>query len=689
MPTGSPPSRYIAWAKALILVALIAVVYWPTLDNGLITDDGIYVLGPADFPALVGWTGLSNMWFALGVTPQYYPLVHSAMWVEFQAWGVDPRGYHAMNMLWHAGVSLLLWRLLYRLQVPGAWLAAAIFAVHPVEVESVAWASERKNLMSAALALSSMLAYLRFQPWLAEPIGETQADNSTSGSLWWLALSIVLYLAAMLSKTVVASAPAVLLVIVWWKRGRIERSDWRPLAPLFAVGIAMGVLSVWMERTYVGATGSDWHLGSVERVLIAGRAVWFYAGKLVWPYPLSFLYPRWTIDAGVWWQYLYPAAALALVVLLWSARHRIGRGPLAAALVFGGVLVPALGFFNVFPFVFSFVADHYQYHASMALIALAAAALTLATAKLGAGRTMPWLAAALLLPPLAYLARQETFAYRSEETLFRHAIARYPEAWAAHYDLACTLNVEQRYAEALSEFETAQRLSPGQARIDVGLGDAHAALGHLGAAEAAYRNALAADLDIDSRANNMVHLAGVLNRQGRHAEALELCQQGLKLRKGATDGLATAATALQGLERRDEAVAVLRDWVRIEPRSLKAHLTLAEALSASGNFAAAAVELKSAAELAPDAGALREKLAVAYLQSGQAALAEQELRSALKLPSPTASAHDLLGIVHAQRGDLKAAISEFEAALAIEPDNAGARSNLEKAREVMQQSTGQ
>ncbi len=146
--------------------------------------------------------------------------------------------------------------------------------------------------------------------------------------------------------------------------------------PFFVAGAALALVTSWLERTHVGASGPDWALSVLDRCLIAGRALWFYAGKLLWPANLTFIYPRWQVDPGVWWQWLFPLMAVAMVTILWSLRERIGRGPLVAVLFFAGTLFPALGFANVYPMRYSFVADHFQYLASAGLIALAAAGLT-------------------------------------------------------------------------------------------------------------------------------------------------------------------------------------------------------------------------------------------------------------------------------------------------------------------------
>jgi hypothetical protein len=316
---------------------------------------------------------------------QYYPLVHTSFWLEYHLWQLDPFGYHLVNVLLQAVNAILLWRVLEKLQVRGAWLAAAIFAIHPVHVESVAWISERKNLLCGAFYLSSLLAYLRFRPLGTVPRGsaERQAGETPAplrnqpvenrlGRWYWLALA--LFVGAMLSKTVACTLPVTILVVTWWKRGSIKQRDLGLVTPFLAVGAALGFVTVWVEIYRTGASGAGWSFTSFDRVLIAGRALWFYAAKLLWPENLTFIYPRWTIDAGDWRQWMFPLGAALVALALWAMHRRIGRGPIAAAAFFIITLGPALGFFNVYPMRYTFVADHYQYLASIGLIVAVVAA---------------------------------------------------------------------------------------------------------------------------------------------------------------------------------------------------------------------------------------------------------------------------------------------------------------------------
>ena len=325
------------WLPALLLATLLA--YRPVWHGGLLWDDNAHITAPD----LRGIQGLPRIWFDLGATQQYYPVVHTAFWILYSLWGEQTLAYHLTNILLHVLSAFLLALILRRLSVPGAWLAAMIFALHPVQVESVAWISELKNTLSGAFYLGAALSYLCF---------------AESRRRRFYAAGLFLFAMALLSKSVTATLPAGLLILFWWQRRILNlRRDVLPLVPFFALGIAGGLLTVWVERTLIGAEGAEFNFNLIERCLIAGRAIWFYLAKLVWPVHLVFQYPRWQIDSGAVWQYLYPLGAMLLLAGLWKVRKR-SRAPLAAMVFYCVTLFPALGFFNVYPFVFSFVADH-------------------------------------------------------------------------------------------------------------------------------------------------------------------------------------------------------------------------------------------------------------------------------------------------------------------------------------------
>jgi tetratricopeptide (TPR) repeat protein len=442
-PAASNWRDALRWGAALLVLTL--AVYFPVRKAGFIWDDNDYL---TDNPTLYADNALARIWSEPKASPQYYPLVFTSFWLEMRLWGMEPAGYHFTNVLLHAFGTLLLWRVLVRLGVPGAWLAAALFAIHPVQVESVAWVTQRKNVLSGFFYWGALLCYLRF----------TGVGSGGPGRWAWYAASLALFVAALLSKTVTCTLPAVLVLLVWWQQGRLTRRDFLALTPMFALGIGMGLTTAFLEVTQVGAAGSDFDLHGLDRVLLAGRALWFYLGKLVWPVPLIFIYPRWTIDAAQPWQYLFPAAALFLAGVLWWGRSRWGWGPLVAYLCFTGTLFPALGFFDVYPFRFSFVADHFQYLACAAPLAVLAALLTVAARRFRpeAGVVL----ALLLLATLGALTWTQIRIYQDNETLFRDTLTKNPGCWMAHNNLGNLALKESHFTDAEKEFRACIELKP-------------------------------------------------------------------------------------------------------------------------------------------------------------------------------------------------------------------------------------
>ncbi len=408
------------FAGALLLAAAFAA-HGPAITRcGWIWDDDDYV---THNPLLVAEDGLARIWLEPRASPQWYPLVFTTFRVERALWGLDPRGFHATNVALHGLSALLLWRLLRRLRLPGGWLAAALFACHPLQVESVAWVTERKNVLSLALALAS--AHVLLPLFVTRPLPRRALARLAGGAL--------LFGLALLSKSVVASLPAALLVVAWW-RGRLDARSWAAAAPLLALGAAAGLHTAWVEQVHVGARLG---LPLVDRVLVAGRALSHHARTLVWPAPASFVHPRFVVDATDPRDWLHPLGWALALALLWWRRDRLGRGPLAATLVFAGVLAPALGLLEVYPHRFSWVADHFAYHATPAGLAGLACGLTLAARRRGPRGPRLVGAALVAAATLGCWARLPAFA--DEESLWRTTLAANPGAVLARTNLARVL----------------------------------------------------------------------------------------------------------------------------------------------------------------------------------------------------------------------------------------------------------
>jgi len=601
---------------AIALPLAVLAAYAPVLRAGFIWDDDAHVTRP-DLRSLAG---LRRIWAEPGATQQYYPVLHSAFWAEHHLWGDSPLGYHLINLALHAGAAFLLFLFLRRLAVPGAALAAAAFAVHPVMVESVAWISEQKNTLSGVFALGAALVYLRFD-------GRRRPG--------WYALATGLFVLALLTKSVTATVPAALLVIFWWQRGRLElRRDALPLLPWFGLGAAAAVMTTWMERTFVGAYGPAFALGSVERLLLAGRAVWFYLGKVVWPARLVFFYPRWTLDRLAPWQYLFPLAALGGLAALFLLRRR-ARGPLAAALLFVGLLFPALGFVNVYPFVFSFVADHFQYLAAAAAIAAITAGLVWVDRRLPPlARNLGRGYAGCVLLGLGSMTFLQAGSYHDEELFYRTILADNPESWLAHANLAVILAQNGGAVEAMVHSQAAMALNPNYPEPFNNLGNLLARDHHWPAAEAAYAGALRARPNFAAAEYNWGY-------------------------------------ALTEQERYLEAEPHLRRAIRLQPDYAQAHYVLANALGNSGLVADAKQEYREALRYQPDYPEASANLGLALAEEGKWPEALPYIEQAVRLRPGYAEAHAYYGFALAQSGRYAEAAEEYRQSLRLGSDNSG------------------
>ncbi len=572
------------WLPGLFLVVSVFIAYQPVLKGGFIWDDDHYV---TDNRTLHDWDGLKHIWFDWQATPQYYPLVYTTFWLEYHTWGLNPMGYHVVNVLLHALGSILLWRVLKRLELPGAWLAAAIFALHPVNVESVAWITERKNVLSAVFFFAAAWAYLCFA-------GESENKKRRWG--WWF-MALLLFVCALLSKTVACSLPAALLLARWWKKQRLEAGDVLSTVPFFIVGVWLGLQTAWLERHHVGASGAEWSFSFVERCLIAGRALWFYAGKLVWPVDLTFVYPRWQMDAGVWWQWLFPVAALAVVATLWLARKRIGRGPLVAVLFFAGTLFPALGFLNVYPMRYTFVADHFQYLAGIGIIVLGANGITLVLGRWWTNQPVlkPMLYGLLLLT-LGVLTWQQGKMYADLETLWRATIDRNPACWLAHNNLGYALRQRGQVDEAIIQFQRALAIKPDFADAHNNLGIALFQERQVDEAIIQFQKALAISPDNAEAHNN---LGNALRQKGQVDEAIIQFQKALAIKPDFVEAYYDLGNALLQKGSVDEAIIQFQKALAIWPDFTYAHNNLGVALLQKGQRDEAIIHFQKALEIQP------------------------------------------------------------------------------------------
>jgi tetratricopeptide (TPR) repeat protein len=555
-------------ASAAALMVVTVAIYLPALRGGFIWDDDDHLTGNS---AVRSPDGLKRIWTSLAVS-RYYPLTLTSFWAQHRLWGLRPLPYHAVNVALHVVNALLLWTLLRRLDVRAAWAAAAVWAVHPVGVETVAWITELKNTQSTFFLLLSLLSFLRFE------------DHTRRRDY---PLALVCGAAAMLSKPSTVVLPGLVLLCSWWRRKPI---DWLRILPFFVLALGMSALTIVEQRHHIQHEGtSEWSLTLAQRLALAGRAVWFYAGKLLFPVNLSFIYPRWELP-GTW----LPLAGLVIVAgTLWHFHQkRWARAAVFGLGCFVVALLPVLGFFDIYYFMYSFVADHFQYLASMALIALVVSAI-------------PRKLAVAVPLMLAVLAWKQTHAYQSSESLWRDTLRKNPDAWMAHINLGSVHQSRGEFAEAMAHYEQARQTKADCVEAYSNLGNALLELGRVPEAIARCEEALRLKPDYADAHSN---LGNALLRAGRRAEAIGHYEQALHYRPDHADAHNNLGVALAQTGQWPEAMAHWQAALQIRPDFVDAHFNLAAGLEQTGHVAEAMREYEQVLQLQPDHREARERL---------------------------------------------------------------------------------
>jgi protein O-mannosyl-transferase len=657
--TAGPKSAYRCWLFPLFLVLVTFIAYIPAWHGGFVWKDDQFILHN---PYINFWQGLYRIWFKTSF--QYYPLTYTTFWIEYHFWGMDPLGYHLVNIAFHAVDALLLWRVLLRLNVPGAWLAASIFALHPVNVESVAWVLERKNTLSCFFFLCSILAALKFwlpgefrgspesfrgtltkagSPQTSGPPVQSETPHPPSPGyrgagvvsynpladwkFYWL--SFGLFICALFSKTTTIPLPAVILLLVWWKRGRITWRDIYPCLPFLAAGVAVGLITHHFEQN-LGAGGKEYQFSLVDRILVASRSFWFYLGKLIWPHPLIFVYPRWKIAPSPPVAWLALLAFVPVLAVLWLKRHTWGRTAFTALAYFGGMLFLMLGFFNIAFFLYSFVSDHFVYLACMGPFALFAAALTIAMCgkrgvprqslakagneslvksesaqtsgsenKLGTPRVVFCgyvIFSACLLAILASLTRRQCHVYLSAESLWRDTIAKNPRAFLAYNNLGDILYDGGQLDAAIAEYQKAVAIYP-DAGVFHNLGNALLSRGHPVEAWADFQKE--SQLAPDS-ASAWADLGRYCLQAGRSREAIQYLQKAYQ--KTPKDAMVcyNLGNAYVQNQQLDPAIQYWQRAVDLQPGFALAQNNLGNAYHLKGQVAQAIEHWKAACMAQPN-----------------------------------------------------------------------------------------
>ena len=578
-------------AAAAALVVFVFIIYLPAiLWGGFVWDDLAHIPGES---AISDWGGIVRIWFQPTevAEPHYRPLTYTSFWLEHKLWGYNPMGYHTVNVLLHGATALLLWRVLGRLAVPAALIIVALWAVHPIRVESVAWAIERKDVLYGLLFVSSILVWLRFQE------RQTWANY---------ALALLLFVAAALAKNMAVTLPAVLLILQWYRNGRISREDAYLVAPFFAVALGFVAIDLLLVTS---ASPADFHYSVFERALIASRAVWFYVGTTLWPFGLVVIYTHWDqqLGAPLGWSgivvalsLLGMAGILGLTTALYVLRDRIGRGPLAGWLFFLVALSPALGLIEHTFMLFSFVADRYQYLAGLGLLAV----LVGGAATLVARLDLRWRRAALggaigLTLFLGALTWQQSRIYQDQLTFFEYIATENPDANAAHLNLANAYSDAGRLEEARAAGLIAVERHSTEFDPYGNLVQIHVALGELDEALSLSTEALEKFPD-EARAHG--HVGLVLFNMGRHTQAESYFVQAVELDPEYADGRLGLGVVLMQQERYAEALEHLQVLTELSPGNAQGWANMGIVLLQLGRYSEAVDAFDRSLALMPGQG---------------------------------------------------------------------------------------
>lgn len=654
-PRPSPETPLRAPGGALAAAALVALAflaYLPALSAGFVWDDVVV----ADNELLGSWRGLLRIWIepsAQEWEAHYWPLTYTSFWIEHRLFGVSAAVHHATNVALHALNGVLAWWVLRRLGARGACVAAALFAVHPVHVESVAWIVERKDVLSCAFFLAALGAYLRY---------DERRGGPGARASW--ALAALAFTAAMLSKSVAIAFPVAALLCVWWRRGRLGRAELLPLVPLFALAAGIAFLDV---RFASGRDPESFDFTLLERAALAGRAVWTYLAKLAWPAELAVSYPRWEVGTGL--RLLWPASVAAVLAGLWLARRRVGRAPFALAFFYAFALGPTLGFFDYYFLLYSFVADRFQYLASLApLVGVAAlGALVVERAPLEPvpRRAVAGVLTLLVLVPLTWRCHRQAAVWRDDETLFRATLEVHPGAWMAWTNLGNAFESAGRHEEALEAHRRSLEIRPDHAEGHYNLSLSLNSLGRHEEALASLERALELQPLYPKALNNV---GFTLDQLERHDEAAQSYLRALELDPDNYEALYNLGNALGALERYEEAVEVFARAEAADPGSLDAPYMRAYCLQSLERHAEALELYLEVLERDPDYGYGHNNIGYCYEQLGRWSEALEWYERALALSGETATVLYNLGYMEMKTERWDDALAHMERAHELQPE---------------------
>ena len=640
-------------AGTIVIIAACLLAYMPAMCADFVWDDDRYV---TNNELLAAPDGLWRIWFTADSPSQYFPLTYTSFRLEYDLWKLNPTGYHITNIILHTANVLLVWVLLRRLAIPGSWFAAAIFALHPVHVESVAWISERKNVLMVFFAVLSILSWVDF----------AERSHKFRPSRHFYILSLLFYIFALAAKSTACTVPVALLLVLWLKNIPVSWKRWLQIVPFLLLGLASGLLAVWWELHHQGTKFARLDLNLIDRFLIAGRALWFYIAKLLWPVNLAFSYSQWKIDATDPLQYGWLAACCAVAFALWYWRKKVGRGTIAAIVFFAATLSPVIGFISLYTFVYTYVADHYQYFASIGPIALVAAIGSRVTSKLDKqGKGIAKIIAGVLLVTLGTLTWRQCRVYKDEETLYRDVLLKNPSSWMAYNNLGSVYSNFGHYEDAIEVYKQAIRIKPDFAIAYVGLGAVYSKLDRDEDAIEAHKKAIRIN---PNYATARYNLGAIYDKLGRYQEAIEAYKQAIRIKPDYADAYYNLGVIYGKLGHYQEAIESYKQTIKIKPDDAAAYNNLGDVCNNLDRYEDAIEAYKQAVRIKPDLAEAHCSLGFTYGKLGRHKEAIIAFKQAIELKPDYADAYYNMGVMYWQQGQFNEVVEACRNAIKIKPD---------------------
>jgi protein O-mannosyl-transferase len=705
---SSPP----LWSLAVLLALITTAVYWPVRGYGFLNlDDPAFVADNSHVQGGLTWEGIK---WAFQLTQDqvdyWHPLTWLSLMLDASLFGPSASGFHLTNVVLHAANSVLV-LLLLRLLTGAVWrsaIVAALFALHPLRVESVAWVTERKDVLSAFFGLLSLLFYVRYAQGRRQneecrmqntatptthhaPRTTFHVSRFTPHSSKYYLLSLSFLACGLMSKAMLVTWPFVMLLLDYWPLRRMHIANgqllignwkseignrksqilWRLLLeklPFFILSVLLCLITFWTERQLKESAGQA-ALPVSQRLENACVACARYLGKTFWPANLAVPYTK-----PEHWPGLEVGGSVLVVVglgvlLLWLGRRRPCL--LVGWCWFMGTLMPVIGLTKGWG---CFMADRFTYMPSLGLLlAVVWGAYELTPRwryRLAALAAVGAVAIVLCLA----LTWQQLGRWQDSETLFRHTLAVTENNDVAHNNLGIALEKKGQIDEALRHFREALRLAPNYAHAHNNLGNALARQGHSDEAIRHYQDAIRLRPDY---AEAHYNLGIALDKRGQMDEAIRQLQEAIRLKSDYADAHNNLGIVLDKQGQIDEAIRHYQEAIRLKPDHADAHNNLGADLDEKGQIDEAIRHYQEAIRLKPDHADAHNNLGLALGKQGQTDGAIGQFQEAIRLLPDYAEAHNNLGTALSVKGENDEAIRQFQEALRLKPDLADARRNLE------------